>query len=124
MAEAATSPSPVTSSMSDDTADRGNSIPSPPTAEADGQLLGSLPGCERAVLVDDFLGRCNREAGLEVELVRKHISLAVGHKYPRQFQYWQASDPRATAADNRNFGRILRMTPAEFVKVLREKRAI
>jgi len=94
-----------------------------PKAAANGDLV---PAAEvgRAALVDDFLVTCNRESGLEVELVRKHISLAVGHKYPRQFQYWQSCDPRTTAADNRNFGRILRMTPTEFVKVLREKRAI
>ena len=90
---------------------------------SDGDLVTAAES-GRAAIVDDFLVRCNLEPGLEVELVRKHISLAFGHKYPRQFQYWQACDPRATAADNQNFGRILRMTPAEFVKALRVKRVL
>ncbi len=113
-AEAATDPSAEAS---------GKAGPTTCTDLVDGDLVTAAQ-CGRVAIVDDFLVQCNLESGLEVELVRKHISLAAGHKYPRQFQYWQACDPRATAADNQNFGRIVRMTPADFVKALRDTRVI
>jgi hypothetical protein len=72
-------------------------------------------------MVDAFLQRCNEQSKLKVKLIRKHICLAVGHKKPRQFQYWQAQSKKASKADEKNFLRILAMTPDEFVAVLSHK---
>ena len=72
-------------------------------------------------MVDDFLLRCNRESNVGFKVIRKHISLAVGHAKPRQFQYWQQRSDKATPEDDRNFRRILGMTPAEFIALLRKK---
>ena len=72
-------------------------------------------------IVDGFLYRCNLEPGLTEEIIREHIWRSIGHKKPRQFQYWQANDARATKADKRNFPRIVQLEPAEFVKLLRKK---
>jgi hypothetical protein len=72
-------------------------------------------------MVDAFLRRCNEQSKLKVNLIRKHICLAVGHKKPRQFQYWQAQSKKASKADDKNFRRILAMTPDEFVAVLSHK---
>jgi hypothetical protein len=78
-------------------------------------------GTERRSMVDAFLLRCNEEPHLGVKLIRKHIRLAIGHKTPRQFQYWQARSAKSTPEDDRNFRRILAMKPAGFVAVLRKK---
>jgi hypothetical protein len=83
--------------------------------------LAPTGATERAAMVDDFLFRCNQEPGLSEELIRKHIWLSARHKGPRQFQYWQEVSPRATVADERNFGGIIRMAPAEFVELLRKR---
>jgi len=77
-------------------------------------------GIDRSALVEDFLLRCNQEPDLPEKLLKKHIWSAVGHSGPRQFQYWQASDDKATAEDQRNFGRILAMPPADFVALLKK----
>jgi hypothetical protein len=75
---------------------------------------------ERTKMVDDFLVQCNRESvGFKVR--RKHIWLAVGHARARQFQYWQEGSDKATDADDRAFRRILRMSPAEFIALLKKK---
>jgi hypothetical protein len=52
---------------------------------------------------------------------RRHVWLAVGHTAARQFQFWQASDPKATAQDDQNFRRILAMSPADFEALLKKK---
>lgn len=75
----------------------------------------------RSIIVDDFLRRCNQEPGLGEKIGRKHIWGAVGHSAPRQFQYWQSNDPNATAEDEKNFGRILAMQPADFVADLKKR---
>jgi hypothetical protein len=72
-------------------------------------------------MVDDFLLRCNRESDAGLKVIRKHIWIVAGHKHPRQFQYWQERSDKATAEDDRNFRRILRMRPAEFFALLRKK---
>jgi hypothetical protein len=77
-------------------------------------------GIDRSALVEDFLLRCNQEPDLPEKLLKKHIWSAVGHSGPRHFQYWQASDDKATAEDQRNFGRILAMPPADFVALLKK----
>ena len=57
------------------------------------------------------------------------MALAVGHKSPRQFEYWQkgqikqGSMPGYTAADDRNFRRVLNMAPHEFWQLVKSKSA-
>ena len=77
---------------------------------------------DRLAEVKDFLLRCNQETPLKV--VRTHIWRAAGHTTPRQFQYWQKSDPKATSADETNFRRILRMSPTDFLVLLNKKRIV
>ena len=81
---------------------------------------------KRIQLVNDFLLRCLQET--QHKLLKKHIWSAVGHRSPRQFQYWQAGDDRsrgkirgATDQDDQNFRRILAMAPADFEKLLKKK---
>ncbi len=78
------------------------------------------PGAESLIpraMVDAFLKRVVRESGLAIK--RVHIWKQV-HQRPRQFQYWQASDPKATAEDDRNFRRILSMSTMKFVGTLKK----
>ena len=77
-------------------------------------------GSER-LMVDDFLLQCNRESDAGLKVIRKHIWLAAGHTNPRQFQYWQERSDKATAEDDRNFHRLLRMAPAEFIALLKKR---
>jgi hypothetical protein len=76
----------------------------------------------RRALVEDFILRCRQNTPLQVN--RTHIWLAVGHKAPKQFERWQASDPKATKQDDENFRRILAMQPADFVELLKNRRII
>ena len=69
--------------------------------------------------VDAFILKCKTE--LSVRVNRKHIWRAVGHTTARQFQFWQASDPKATAQDTQNFRRILAMNPTDFEALLKKK---
>jgi hypothetical protein len=66
-----------------------------------------------------FLAACNRKSAKRI--YKRHIWLSVGHTKGRQFEYWQACKSAATAADDRNFSRILGMKPEEFVTLLRQK---
>jgi hypothetical protein len=73
----------------------------------------------RRAEVDAFILKCKQETSLNV--TRGHIWRLAGHQAPRQFQFWQASDPKATAQDDHNFRRILAMTPQAFVDLLKKK---
>ena len=73
--------------------------------------------------VDDFLERCNREHLGPRPLVRKNLWMLAGHRTPRQFQYWQRSDQKASLADKNNFERILEMTPRDFINAVVRKRS-
>jgi hypothetical protein len=77
---------------------------------------GSSSG--RRAQVDLFILKCHQEASLKI--TRTHIWRAVGHRSARQFQYWQASEPKATAQDNQNFRRILAMSPTDFEALLKK----
>jgi hypothetical protein len=81
----------------------------------------------RTMLVDKFLEKCNA-AGEGPKVKKTHIWKAVGHTTARQFQYWQAGDDRhsggtrgATEEDDRNFRRILAMSPADFRALFQKK---
>jgi hypothetical protein len=76
-------------------------------------------GAHPRAAVDAFILKCNQEISLKVN--RRHVWLAVGHTAARQFQFWQASDPKATAQDDQNFRRILAMSPADFEALLKKK---
>ncbi|HUR46333.1 MAG TPA: hypothetical protein VMZ27_10705 [Candidatus Saccharimonadales bacterium] len=76
---------------------------------------------ERSALVETFLLRCNEESAAGFKVIRKHIWLAAGHRRARQFQYWQERSEKATDEDDRNFHRILRMPPSEFIALLKKK---
>jgi hypothetical protein len=69
--------------------------------------------------VNDFLGRCNRLS--DTRVIRKHIWQLIGHSKGRQFEYWQKSDPKATAEDERNFERVLKMDPGDFLDQIRKR---
>jgi hypothetical protein len=112
------------------TAGDGSKLEGGLSALADGTgAASSLPAivandgdiADRRRMVDAFLLQCNQEPSLSVKVIRKHIWHAVGHKNPRQFQYWQAGDDDTTAADTQNFSRVLAMHPAKFVALLRQK---
>ena len=72
--------------------------------------------------VDSFLQSCN--ALLETKLSRKHLWRGAGHTTDRQFQFWQANDPKATLQDDQNFSRLLAMKPEDFVQLLRRKKLL
>jgi hypothetical protein len=77
-------------------------------------------GCgSRRAEVDAFLASCNRKADFTVR--RRHIWLAVGHRSPRQFEYWQAFDGKATTANDRNFRLFLSMEPSAFLTLLKKR---
>ena len=69
--------------------------------------------------MDAFILKCEQEISLKV--IRAYIWRAAGHKTARQFQFWQASDPKATAQDDQNLRRILAMNPTDFESLLKKK---
>jgi hypothetical protein len=73
--------------------------------------------------VDAFLAQCNARSA-RAPINRKHIWRCVGHKNARQFEYWQRNDPKATAADDKNFSRILQTEPAAFILQLKDRRLL
>jgi hypothetical protein len=79
----------------------------------------AVNGTDRRPIVDAFILKCSGELSLKVN--RKHIWRAAGHSTARQFQFWQACDPKATAQDDQNFRRILAMNPTEFEALLKKK---
>jgi hypothetical protein len=108
---------------SDESALSATALPSGPNAR-DGRFDGNEYEAGPEPLnwhdrVDTFLLQCTRETKLKA--MRKHIWQAVGHRTARQFQFWQASSPKATASDDSNFSRILRMNPTEFEILLKNK---
>lgn len=74
-----------------------------------------------AALVSNFLQQCNEVVSVGDKVIRKHIWQSVGHSRARQFQYWQERSDKATDEDDRNFRRVLTMSPAEFISILRKK---
>jgi hypothetical protein len=80
------------------------------------------PADDRRASVDAFLARCNEHSKTRIR--RKHIWLSVGHSKPRQFEYWQASSPKATAEDETNFERVLKMAPTAFLALLGQKQLL
>lgn len=77
------------------------------------------PAGSRREAVDAFLRKCKQET--PVHVTRGHIWRLAGHQTPRQFQFWQASDPKATTQDDQNFRRILGMNSQAFVDLLKMK---
>jgi hypothetical protein len=78
--------------------------------------------CTRSAQVSAFLVACNRSC--QTRLRRRHIWLLVGHARGRQFEYWQACSEKATAGDNRNFVRVLGLSPEDFIDQLKRKHLI
>jgi hypothetical protein len=77
------------------------------------------PANGRRSEVDSFLMKCGQATSCRI--TRKHIWQAAGHSSARQFQFWQAVDPKATMQDDQNFQRILSMKPDGFLDLLRKK---
>ena len=73
--------------------------------------------------VDDFLERCNREYQGSDKLLKQDIWTLAHHTTPRQFEYWQRGDQKTTSADEKNFERILEMTPRDFIEAVVRKRS-
>jgi hypothetical protein len=99
---------------------RGESTPQPeppavPTATSEVRN-------DRRALVDAFIKRYEKETGSKLK--KQYIWRAVRYKAPRQFQYWQASHPRATPHDDPKFRGILAMSPTEFKALLETMRII
>lgn len=89
------------------------------------------PTSDRNAVIDAFLAKCNADLGAEPRIIKKHIWQAAGHTHPRQFQYWQAGEDRApennrgaTEQDERNFRRILNMSPEDFRVLLRKMKLV
>lgn len=79
--------------------------------------------CTRSQDVGNFLRKCNRLS--TTRIYKHHISRSVGHHTARQFEYWQAcNDKKATPEDQRNFSRILRTSPEEFLATLKRQKLI
>jgi hypothetical protein len=97
----------------------------PPDAP-NGQLSSADPAPrekgERREQVNKFLEECN--ANSRVRVFRHHIWRLAGHSTARQFEYWQSSGAKATPEDDRNFNRILQMTPADFIVALKRKKLL
>ena len=74
---------------------------------------------DRRARVEAFILKCESETGAKVS--RTHIWRAAGHSVPRQFQFWQANNPKATTQDDQNFERLLAMPPGDFVTLLKKK---
>jgi hypothetical protein len=91
------------------------------TIAATSSAVTAPPEADRRKMVDDFLVQCNQESHMGLKVTRRHLQLVVGHKQPRQFQYWQESSNKATEEDDRSFRRILKMPPAEFIELLNKK---
>jgi len=73
----------------------------------------------RREAVDAFILKCQQETSRKV--TRRHIWSLAGHQGPRQFQFWQALDPKATRQDDKNFRRLLKMNPQAFVDLMEKK---
>jgi hypothetical protein len=71
--------------------------------------------------VERFIQKCR---ATDPRISRKHIWQAVGHKQPKQFQRWQRGDDKTTAADKRNFSRILSMAPSKFIELLKSMKIL
>jgi hypothetical protein len=79
--------------------------------------------CTRSADVDVFLKRCNKLS--DATIYKRHIWQSVGHAKGRQFEYWQeCNEAKATNADRRNFSRILREGPEQFLATLKRKRLV
>jgi hypothetical protein len=76
---------------------------------------------DRSAMVDNFLGQCNAETNVGFKVIRKHLWQAAGHARARQFERWQKGSDKASAPDDRTFLRLLNMTPAEFVALVKKK---
>jgi len=77
---------------------------------------------DRRAEIASFLEACQRES--KVKLFKHHLWRSVGHTNRRQFEYWQAESDKATDEDDRNFRRILGMTPQAFLDLLRRLKLI
>lgn len=96
--------------------------PENPSLKDSGPSRPELQPSTRAAEVAMFLQECNKHS--PVRLHKRHIWLSAGHSKGRQFEYWQACSLKATQEDERNFSRILRMKPEDFVALLEKKRLI
>ena len=95
---------------------------SAPTASLDPKMMSdSTEDLDRFKTVDAFLDQCNQESADGFKVQRTHIWRAAGHSSPQQFQRWQRRNDHATHEDERNFGRILSMSPGEFISLLKKK---
>jgi len=108
-AETAESQPSITSEMSE--SEKPAKVPLGPAKD---------PEKSRREIVDQFLKACNQEAGIGSRVTRKSIWRLAGHRHARQFEYWQEESPKATGEDNRNFGRLLGLSPSDFIALLKK----
>jgi len=88
------------------------------------RIAGSGEDCkrQRRDQIGTFLARCNEVSSKRI--YKRHIWRSAGHSNARQFEYWQECSRKATNEDERNFGRILKTKPADFVALLERQKLI
>lgn len=82
--------------------------------------LSTSPG--RKAAVDRLLAEANKHT--QVKIIRKHLHLAMKHRQPRQFQYWQSMDKQATVDTNTRMIEMLRGGGEELVALLERQRLL
>jgi hypothetical protein len=103
--------------------------PAPPPPPIPCQRERVVDKLSRRKLVDDFLARCNEISA--VRIFRAHIWRFIGHRYARQFEYWQTGDDcppgttrGATEQDDQNIRRVLSTRPEESLSQLEQRKLV
>jgi hypothetical protein len=88
------------------------------SAEGDAipEVKGNPVAAERRAKVDMFISRVGKIRAI----TRKDIWTVAGYKDATEFQRWQRADKRTTESADRNFTRVLNMTPEKFIDALRK----
>jgi hypothetical protein len=89
-----------------------------PPANAPTAEVGTAQLASRRREVDDFITKVLAE---KEKIRRKDICKVAGYKDNTEFERYQRGDPRTTAAARKNFDRVLKMTPNEFIACLEKK---
>jgi hypothetical protein len=84
-------------------------------AEAPGE--GQESGTDRRAEVDAFIKRARQ---INTKIFKRHIWKLAGYRNATEFERFQRGS-RATATATENIGRILRMTPKQFIQALTNK---
>jgi hypothetical protein len=75
-------------------------------------------GADRRAVIDAFISKL---AATGRKVTRKNIWTVAGYTNRTEFERFQSDNPRTTAAATKNFERVLKMSPEEFLALLRRK---